>query len=269
MKKIIILAVFLIALGVYLYQQKGADVLVIDLPPAQEYQDFDVVDTEIEKEIIAIEESVLITDENEDENIAKEENEEEESVVLDAINLAVPFTSQAPTSNWQQPFQDACEEASVLMVDYYYKNKAMPDPEEVEYVLSDMVAWQVANWGDHHNLTMQELADFIITTFGYQTELIPDLTPGKVKVYLDLDQPVIIPANGHLLANPYFSGNGPEYHMLVIKGYQDEYFITNDPGTKRGEDFVYTSENLFSAIADWNQKESLATGPQIGLVIIK
>ena len=116
---------------------------------------------------------------------------------------------------------------------------------------------------------MSELADFITTTFGYQTELIPDLTPAKVIRYLDLGQPIIIPANGHLLDNSNFSGDGPEYHMLVIKGYQDNYFVTNDPGTRKGANFIYTSENLFASIAEWNQKESLATGPQIGLVIIK
>lgn len=255
MKKIIILGVLIIGLGAYLYQQKNANILVIDLPPAQEYQEFSTITLDVEKEIEVIKQEV--------------ELEEEEIVVFDSINLAVPFTSQAPTTNWQQPFQDACEEASVLMVDYYYQNQSMPEPAEVELVLSEMVDWQIENWGDHHNLTMAELAEFITTTFGYQTELIPDLTPVKVKEYLELGQPIIIPANGHVLDNPNFSGDGPEYHMLVIKGYSDNYFVTNDPGTRKGADFIYTSENLFASIAEWNQKESLATGPQIGLVIIK
>ncbi|MBT7553059.1 hypothetical protein HN670_01150 [bacterium] len=261
MKKIIILGILVIGLGAYLYQQKNGDTIVLDLPPVQEYREFIDNNIDVEQEVEIIEEEPVPPEE--------EMIEKEETLMANSINLAVPFTSQAPTTNWQQPFQDACEEASVLMVDYYYKNQVMPEPKEVEVILFEMVDWQIDNWGDHHNLTMSELADFITTTFGYQTELIPDLTPAKVIRYLDLGQPIIIPANGHLLDNSNFSGDGPEYHMLVIKGYQDNYFVTNDPGTRKGANFIYTSENVFASIAEWNQKESLATGPQIGLVIIK
>ena len=35
------------------------------------------------------------------------------------MNLSVPFTSQAPEQNWDEPWQDACEEAAVLMLDAY------------------------------------------------------------------------------------------------------------------------------------------------------
>ena len=45
--------------------------------------------------------------------------------------------------------------------------------------------------------------------------------------------PVLLPAAGRLLRNPYFSGQGPLYHMLVVKGYtRDGKIITDDPGTR-------------------------------------
>ena len=268
MNKLTILIILIIIGGFFWYQQKEPAVIEIDLPAAQEYQDFsfrqaqDLATTtlDVAQEIEVIEEEVDLG--------VEEKKETEEIVPPAAINLALPFTSQAPTANWEQPFQDASEEASVLMVDYYYQNKIMPDPVETENILTEMVDWQIANWGDHHNLTMQELATFVTTTFGYQTELIPDLTADKIREYLQLGQPVIVPADGHRLDNPYFSGDGPEYHMLVVKGYQDDYFITNDPGTKRGTNFVYTTENLFASIAEWNQKESRTTGPKVGLVLL-
>ena len=42
--------------------------------------------------------------------------------------------------------------------------------------------------------------------------------------------------------------------MLVIRGYDDENqeFITNDPGTKRGKGFRYDYQTLLQAIADWD-----------------
>ncbi|MBI4122698.1 MAG: hypothetical protein HY462_01740, partial [Parcubacteria group bacterium] len=36
-----------------------------------------------------------------------------------------------------------------------------------------------------------------------------------------------------------------------IRGYTPTQFITNDPGTKRGEEFVYPYNTLINAIHDW------------------
>ena len=48
-------------------------------------------------------------------------------------------------------------------------------------------------------------------------------------------------------------GDGPLYHMLVVKGYtKDGTIITNDPGTRRGADFLYDPDALFNAVHDWN-----------------
>src|SRR5512133_656297 len=35
-------------------------------------------------------------------------------------HLLVPFMVQAPNANWDMPYQEACEEASLLMVAGYY-----------------------------------------------------------------------------------------------------------------------------------------------------
>jgi len=47
---------------------------------------------------------------------------------------------------------------------------------------------------------------------------------------------LIMPTNGQLLSNPYFTPPGPERHNLLINDYdaQTKEFITNDPGTKNG-----------------------------------
>ena len=65
---------------------------------------------------------------------------------------------------------------------------------------------------------------------------------------------ILIPIAGQELKNPYFSGAGPLYHNLVIVGYDDEknVFITNDPGTKRGEKYKYKQELLYNAIHDFS-----------------
>ena len=65
---------------------------------------------------------------------------------------------------------------------------------------------------------------------------------------------VLVPTNGQALGNPYYRPPGPERHYLVIKGYDSrtEEFITNDPGTKRGQDYRYKQDVLFKAIRDYS-----------------
>lgn len=47
--------------------------------------------------------------------------------------------------------------------------------------------------------------------------------------------------------------------MLVITGFDDakNIFITNEPGTRRGESFAYDQQKLFAAIHDWNNGDVL------------
>lgn len=263
MKKYILASIIIITLVLLgIYQSRQPKLIKVDLPKAKEHQEFIKEDTEDIEEIIIIEDII-------EEEVVELEEEAASIVKINNINLAVPFTSQAPTANWEQPFQDACEEASILMVDYYYSNQNLPSLKEVENILIDMVDWQKDNWGGHFNLSIIKVAEYAMTTFGYQTEVIENLTADKIRDFLDKGIPVIIPADGHKLDNPFFSGDGPEYHMLVIKGYKDNIFITNDPGTRRGADFIYTEVNLMEAIADWDKEKALTVGPKLGLILLE
>lgn len=256
MKKYLLLIIIIFGLSgaVWYYRQRTSDNIKVDLPTAQNYQDF-VDSTTSTPEIVDNTSTPII--------------EQPQVAEKRSINLAVPFSSQAPTANWAQPWQDACEEASVLMVDYYYQNKNLPGKEEVEGILVDMVKWQEDNWGAHDNLPIARLADFVLATFNYRSAVIEDLTVAKIKNYLDRGVPVIVPANGKKLANPNFRNGGPVYHMLVIKGYVDDKFITNDPGTRLGADFIYTQANLLESIADWDTKEAASSGPKRALILYR
>lgn len=232
----------------------------IDLPQAQNFHDFvDTVSTSSEDKV-----EQPKTEKATGTTVAAVPSKK----IAEDINLAVPFTSQAPTQNWNQPFQDACEEASLLMVDYYYQNKNLPDKVAVENILQDMVTWQEQHWGAHENLTVAKLADFALTNFNYHSEIVHDLTVDKIKSYLLKGRPLIVPADGKKLANPNFRNGGPVYHMLVIKGFVGDKFITNDPGTRNGADFVYAQDNLIESIADWDANKNAASGGKVALVIM-
>lgn len=264
MRRKIYFLIFIFLAGLFFYYYfyfRNKEVDNINLPPAQTYQD------------IKANTSIAVPDKNPTSTPIKNDNTNTvtEPVVkpvenLADVNLAVPFTSQAPTANWAEPFQNACEEASLLMVDYYYANKKMPDKLAVEKILVAMVDWQKQNWGGHFELPIAKEAELALAMYNQKTEIVNDLTVEKIKVLLKQGRPVIVPADGKKLDNPNFTNGGPVYHMLVIKGFTGDKFITNDPGTRKGADFIYTQSNLMYSLADWDTNKNAASGGKVGLV---
>ena len=219
MKKLILLFIIMLAFVAAIYFRNKPQIIKVDLPPPQAFEEF-IVEENNTEDVVEIEEEKI------DEIIEPEPEPAN-------VNLAIPFTSQAPSYNWDQPFQDACEEASLLMIDYYYQNKDLPPPLQIEDILLDMIGWQEDNWDGHFNLSVDKVAEFADIYYDYEIEIVEDLDTDKIESYLDRGLPIIIPADGHILDQPYFTNDGPDYHMLVIKGYIDGNFITNDPGTWR------------------------------------
>ena len=80
--------------------------------------------------------------------------------------------------------------------------------------------------------------------------------------------PIIVPAAGRELANPNFTGAGPLYHMLVVRGYTDSTFVTNDPGTRNGNGYVYKQKIIMDAMGDWNGGDP-ANGAKVVIVVTK
>ena len=184
---------------------------------------------------------------------------------LQAVNLAVPFQAQAPFAEWVEPFKEGCEEASLIMVDHYLRGATLSKQQMKDEILKQ-VEWQHEHFGGHLDLPAAQVVDLANAFYGYQTLVIPDLTAEKIKEQLRLGRPVIVPAAGRDLGNPNFRRPGPLYHMLVIKGYTVAgMFITNDPGTRKGADYLYTPEVIINAAHEWD-----GTGPfgrAVGIVL--
>lgn len=184
------------------------------------------------------------------------------------VFLSVPFTSQAPEKNWDQPWQDACEEAAILMLDAYYKNYSI-SPLFARDELQRQVDWQTAQgWGGSIDIVDVQAATAWYTNesaSAYRIVRYPDVD--QLKQFLAAGDPILAVADGRVLPNPHFSGEGPLYHALVITGYDDETgeFITNDPGTQHGEDFRYAYSDLLNSLRDWNGGD-VANGIPVVLV---
>lgn len=193
---------------------------------------------------------------SEEEPFSKEVLQPEKTLIIpESLDLSIPFTSQAPFSDWSPPFNHACEEATVLMVHYYLEGKLIIDPAQAKRELLDLVDFEIKNYGFHEDSSAAQTAELIKDYYGYSAEVKYDISLEDIKKELAGGNPVIVPTAGRLLGNPYFTPPGPIYHMLLIKGYNPTEFITHDPGTKRGADFVYSYQILEKAIHDWNKED--------------
>lgn len=187
------------------------------------------------------------------------------------INLDVPFTSQAPHADWSMPYQEACEEASAYMVHQFYRGVGGKiDPNVADTAIQKLVAFQKATFGYYEDTNVEETAKFIRDYYGYNNVVVKPLNKVEdIKQPLALGYPVIIPAAGKLLGNPNFRGGGPDYHMLVIRGYTPDFFITNDPGTRKGQGYTYSYQTIMNAAHDWTgDKATVKTGQPMMLVIV-
>lgn len=247
----------------------GAYVLWFDRAPEFETSDVPAVSFD---EVVNDVEIIKVIDEEQPDEIIDDVPVIEDAVETDTetiplqMNLAVPFTSQAPSGNWSLPYQEACEEASAYMVSEYFAGtpEGKINPLTADSAILEAVSFEEDFLGIYLDTTALETVQFIDAYFGYQATVVENPTVEQIKAEIAAGRPVIVPAAGRELGNPNFTGLGPLYHMLVIKGYTETTFITNDPGTRNGENYVYNIQVLMNAIGDWNNGDP-ANGASVAI----
>lgn len=177
------------------------------------------------------------------------------SIALDSqsINYLVPFVSQAPLAQWDDPRQqDACEEAVVLMSMAWVRAEPSLSKEEWRDRILELADFQAEKYGEHRDTSLEDIIQrLFLDYFSYEkVRLEPVIKAEDIILELEKGNIVLIPANGQLLKNPNFTSPGPERHMVLIKGYDysTKEFITNDPGTRNGANYRYDRDLLFEAI---------------------
>lgn len=230
-----------------------------------------------EKDRIADDSLDLKPEDSADKTNKSETLEHSTESVSDAENLpskvliTVPFTSQAPFGKWDNTHEEACEEASLLMVRYFLEGRKelIIGKQEAENELQKMKNFQVKEYGKFEDSTMEEIV--MLAQDFYQIKkltVVYDFEVEDLKKELAKGFPVIVPTAGRKLDNPYYTSPGPLYHNLVLIGYEDSKVITNDPGTKRGQGFKYDLQKLYSAIHDFpGDKNKIIQGRKAMIVI--
>ena len=187
-----------------------------------------------------------------------------------SFNLAVPFTPQAPFANWDEVHEDACEEASIYMAHLFYEGvpAGRVDAQTAEDEILRLVEAEKKMFGTYLDTNAEETARLAKEFYGYKrVDLLVNPTVDDLKHHLVAGRPIVIPVAGQYIGNPYFTAPGPDYHMLLIRGYTKDGFLTNDPGTKRGEGYLYPYDTLMNAIHDWNPPNDILEGRKVVIVM--
>jgi hypothetical protein len=169
------------------------------------------------------------------------------------LNLKMTFYAQAPFGDWDYPWQEACEEASMLLIANAYYGHDWTREQFRDEILK-LVDWQNERFGDYQHSNSAQNMLMLKEIFDLQS------VEHKNPSYEDVQR---ILAKGHLiigmfagkqLGNPFYTNGGPPYHVLVIKGYKEgEKIITADVGTRRGEDYVFSWDTISGAMHDYAQ----------------
>lgn len=208
---------------------------------------------EIEKQNKEIEvqgEVEIIKEDKQDENLEINNDSEILNIVFD-----VPFTPQSPFADWDDPiFQDGCEEAVALMAVSWARGESLNQTKAKNEIVAAS-SYQTENYGEYRDASVEDTVKRIIKGyFAYKNVNVKNnITIEDIIFELINGNLIILPMNGQELRNPYYTPPGPERHMIVVIGYDEEKkeFITNDPGTKRGEEYRYNEDILFSAVRDY------------------
>lgn len=169
--------------------------------------------------------------------------------------LNVPFSSQAPFANWSdQRFEDGCEEASAIMAMAWVNSETIT-PQYVNEEIISISDYEVKNYGEYNDTSAEDTAARIFKGyFSYgKVSVRSGIGGNDIKSELAKGNLVIVPMNGQKLNNPYYNPPGPIEHMLVVVGYDatTKEFITNDPGTRRGEGYRYPEDIFEKALQDY------------------
>ncbi|XLQ19867.1 MAG: C39 family peptidase [Candidatus Moraniibacteriota bacterium] len=212
------------------------------------------------------------TEMNQGDDEIKKTEEISESI-KNSVKHRVPFVVQAPHAQWdEEEYQDACEEASMIMADAWINNQWHISKNDTEKQMEDMFEKEKAKYNGAIDTSIEDTSKFFNEYFGHDSVVAKNISMDDMYKVLAAGNIIIAPTNGKWLDNPNFTNGGPDRHMLVIVGYDKKNgeFVTNDPGTRVGRGYKYKDSVLFNAIRDYKTgKKEAIEGMNKDVMIVK
>ena len=180
-------------------------------------------------------------------------------VVLGASKpLPIPYTTQIPNGRWVNPWSNACEESSVIMVNNYYQGDTTKiSTKEAIAQIQPLFNYENKLFGENYDSNSYRTLRMINDNTDFTGVIKANPTLQEVKDHLKEGLPILSLHYGFVLPNKnlHFLRTGSSYHMMVVNGFDntDETFITNDPGdTATGYNHRYKYNDFLDSLGDFN-----------------
>ncbi len=180
--------------------------------------------------------------------------------------IDVPYINEAPDGNFSGNWKDACEEASMIMVEKYYSGIKAVSISEAKNAMQKLFDYQDKIYGSNHNSDAVRTTEIIKNVLSYNAEIKTNPTIRNIKNQIINKQPVISLHYGFDLKNPNipFAVNGSYYHMMVVVGYDDktsEFIVHDDGDQKNGANYRYGYDLFMNSLHDYVYATNKTNGP--------
>ncbi len=176
--------------------------------------------------------------------------------------INVKFYSQFPLDiatwiKYHEPYQNFCEESSLLNWYYYlvWKEPNLKEYNKDLLKLKELEDLLFEFWYKHTSI--QDTLKLLIAFQDKQKvfwEIIENPTIQIIKEHISKWDLIIAPLYWKWLSNNLFRGWWPIYHNLIIKGYTEQNFITNEVWISKWDWFMYNQEELIKNIYNYDEK---------------
>lgn len=173
------------------------------------------------------------------------------------VELPVPYVPQAIDGHWVAPWDESCEESSLLMVENYYAKSILVDPQTAKRRMQSMIDWEMVVFNKYDDTNADETLQLIRAHADFEAHIVQNPTIEAIKSELDAGRPVIAMVDMYQL---YAEKDlGDSFHVLVINGYDEvkKEFIVRDPAREKR---AYGYDRLMKSLHDYDVITREASG---------
>lgn len=188
----------------------------------------------------------------------------------DSVVLDVPFTTQVPLGEWNDPRQrDGCEETSLVMAMMWVQGLRLT-PEQIRLNIVGMSDYEQYFYGYFQDSSAEDTARLMRDYFNYPYVTVRhQVSVADIKEELASDHLALVPLNPRIISTTLFN-SATINHMVVVVGYDDttNEIIYHDPLHANGA-FVRTAQSTFQkAMADYPSGKHIVSKDRSSAMIV-
>lgn len=184
----------------------------------------------------------------------------------ETVKINVPYTTEIPLGSWVKPWNNACEEASIIMAEsYYFGNKTMDKKTAAKY-MSPLFPIEDKIFGSNADTDSARTAKLLNNYLSVVATIKDNPTLEEIKNQLREGKPVVTFHYAKEIKNPnyHWRAGGSYYHVILLVGFDDntnDFFVHDSGDPLTGEFHRYSYSTIMDTLHDFNHKTRKADGP--------